>query len=107
MKANREFKSDVFSMLMENKAYVLEVYNALNGTDYQDDNLIEIVTLRKGISLTVRNDASFVIDFWYNLYEHQSTYCPNIPIRCCIYYSKNMTRSTGRRSRARSGRRND
>jgi hypothetical protein len=91
MKANREFKSDVFSMLMENRAYALDVYNALNGTEYQDENLIEIVTLRKGISLTVRNDASFVIDFWYNLYEHQSTYSPNVPVRCCIYYAKNMT----------------
>jgi hypothetical protein len=76
---------------MENKAYALDVYNALNGTEYQDENLIEIVTLRRGISLTVRNDASFVIDFWYNLYEHQSTYSPNVPIRCCIYFAKNMT----------------
>jgi hypothetical protein len=73
MKANREYKSDVFSMIMENKVYALDVYNALNGTDYKDENLIETVTLKNGISLTVRNDASFVIDFWYNLYEHQCT----------------------------------
>ena len=26
---SREYKSDVFSMLMENKSYALEVYNAL------------------------------------------------------------------------------
>jgi hypothetical protein len=90
MGENREYKSDVFGMLMEYKANALEVYNALNGTHYEDENLVEIVTLQKGISLTIRNDASFVVDFWYNLYEHQSTYSPNVPIRCCIYYVKNM-----------------
>ena len=36
MNENREYKSDVFSMLMEDKRYALEVYNALNGSDYTD-----------------------------------------------------------------------
>ena len=36
MSENREYKSDVFSMLMEDKRYALEVYNALNGSDYSD-----------------------------------------------------------------------
>ena len=31
---NREFKSDVFSMLMEDKANALSVYNVLNGTNF-------------------------------------------------------------------------
>ena len=35
MNENREYKSDVFSMLMENKSYALEVYNALNHSDYR------------------------------------------------------------------------
>ena len=35
MNENREYKSDVFSMLMENKSYALEVYNALNHSDYK------------------------------------------------------------------------
>ena len=34
MKENWEYKSDVFSMLMEDKAKALEVYNALNGSDH-------------------------------------------------------------------------
>ncbi len=36
MPENRNYKSDVFSMLLENPVYALEVYNALNGTDYQN-----------------------------------------------------------------------
>ena len=44
---NREVKSDVFSMLMEEKENALEVYNALNGSDYKDAGLIEAKTLEK------------------------------------------------------------
>lgn len=88
MKENREVKSDVFSMLMENKKYALEVYNALNGSDYQDENLVEFKTLEKGISLTIRNDAAFIIDMNLNIYEHQSTYNPNMPLRGIIYLAE-------------------
>ncbi|MGN0421026.1 MAG: hypothetical protein ACI4E4_11365 [Acetatifactor sp.] len=38
---SREYKSDVFSMLMENKTYALEVYNSLNDTDYTDPEAVE------------------------------------------------------------------
>ncbi|MBR6452362.1 MAG: hypothetical protein IKS87_06620 [Lachnospiraceae bacterium] len=85
---NKEFKSNVFSMLMEDRTNALQVYNALNQTEYEDPELIEIVTLEKGISLSVRNDASFLIDMNLNIYEHQSTYNPNMPLRSLIYFSK-------------------
>ena len=88
MKENREVKSDVFSMLMENKKYALEVYNALNGSDYEDEKLVEFKTLEKGISLTIRNDAAFIIDMNLNIYEHQSTYNPNMPLRSLIYIAE-------------------
>lgn len=87
---NREYKSDVFSMLMMQPEYALDVYNALNETKYDDPGLIEILQLEKGISLTVRNDASFIIDFHLNLYEHQSTYNPNIPLRSLIYLAHHL-----------------
>jgi hypothetical protein len=54
MAGNREYKSDVFSMLMEDKRNALQVYNALNNSDYDDPEQIEILTLKKGVSLTVR-----------------------------------------------------
>ena len=52
MKENREYKSDVFSMLMEDKANALEVYNALNESDYTDPEEVELVHLEKGVSLS-------------------------------------------------------
>lgn len=59
--ANKEYKSDVFSMLLQDKNRALEVYNAINGTDYDDPEQVEMTTLDdKSFSLTVRNDASFL-----------------------------------------------
>ena len=35
MTGNREYKSDVFSMLLENPENALSLYNAMNDSDYQ------------------------------------------------------------------------
>ena len=86
MKENRGYKSDVFSMLMEDKANALEVYNALNGSYYTDPEDVELVRLEKGVSLSIRNDASYIIDMNFSFYEHQSTYNPNMPLRSMIYF---------------------
>ena len=85
MAGNREFKSDVFGMLMEEPKYALEVYNALNHSDYRDPELIEVCNLERGISLSVRNDAAFILDMNLSVYEHESTICPNMPLRALIY----------------------
>lgn len=86
--ANKEYKSDVFSMLLQDKKRAMELYNAINGTDYDDPELVEMTTLDdKSFSLTVRNDASFILDANLSLYEHQSTYCPNMPLRDLLYFA--------------------
>jgi hypothetical protein len=90
MSGNREHKSDVFSMLLEDPKNALEIYNALNGTNYKDPSVVQIVLLNKGISLSVRNDAEFVIDFELNIYEHQSTYNPNMPLRGLVYFVEKL-----------------
>ncbi|MDE6851590.1 MAG: hypothetical protein K2J67_03760 [Lachnospiraceae bacterium] len=87
MNQNREYKSDVFSMLMEVPDYALEVYNVLNGSHYTDPTQIQIMKLEKGVLLSIRNDASFLLDSYLNLYEHQSTYNPNMPLRFLIYFT--------------------
>ena len=86
--ANKEYKSDVFSILLQDKKSAMEIYNAINGTDYDDPELVEMTTLDdKSFSLTVRNDASFILDANLSLYEHQSTYCPNMPLRDLLYFA--------------------
>jgi hypothetical protein len=88
MAGNREYKSDVFSMLMEDRKNALQVYNAVNGSDYDNPELVEICTLDRGISLTISNDAAFVVDANLSIYEHQSTVCPNMPLRSLIYVTE-------------------
>lgn len=84
---NREYKSDVFSMLLEDKENALSVYNVLNGSSITDSSLVEMKTLDGGISLSVRNDAAFIVDASLSIYEHQSTVCPNMPVRSLIYFT--------------------
>lgn len=87
MKGNREYKSDVFSLLLENRKNALDLYNAINHSDYKDPEMVEICTLDRGVSLSIRNDAAFVLDMNLSVYEHQSTVCPNMPVRSLIYFS--------------------
>ena len=94
---NREYKSDVISMMLQIPEYALDVYNAMNDSVYTDPDMIQIMRLENGISLSVRNDASFFINNYLNLYEHQSTYSPNVPLRFLIYLTDLLKNTIGKR----------
>ena len=82
---NRTYKSTIFIRLMEDKRKLLEVYNAVSGNNYTDPDLLTINTLENAIYMSVKNDVSFLIDSRLYLYEHQSTYSPNLPLRLLLY----------------------
>ena len=48
MPKKTEYKSSVFSMLLEDPKNALEVYNALNGSDYRDPSVVEMNRLAVG-----------------------------------------------------------
>ncbi|MBO4701814.1 MAG: hypothetical protein J6X97_10210 [Lachnospiraceae bacterium] len=96
---NREYRSDLFSMLLNEKEYALDVYNAVNNSEYDNPDDIEIITLEHGVSLSIRNDASFVLDMSANYYEHQSTYNPNMPLRNLIYFVEDIRRKVEKEDR--------
>lgn len=79
-------------MIYRDKKDLLELYNAVNGTCYENPDDLEINTLENAIYLSMHNDVSFIIDSRLSLYEHQSTYSPNLPLRYLMYvtdlYSK-------------------
>ena len=85
---NRTFKSTLFIMLFEDKNNLLELYNAMAGKHYSDPELLKINTLKNAIYMSMRNDLSFLIDGRLSLYEHQSTYNPNLPLRFLFYISQ-------------------
>lgn len=86
-KPNRVYKSRLFEMVFSDKVELLKLYNAMNGTDYDNPDLLEINTLENAIYMAMRNDVSFIIDSRLTLYEHQSTYNPNLPLRYLFYVS--------------------
>ena len=74
-----------FTMLFSDKRELLGLYNAVSGKDYKDPGLLEVNTLENAIYMAIKNDLSFVIDSQLSLYEHQSTYSPNLPLRMLLY----------------------
>ena len=82
---NRTYKSTIFIMIFEDRKNLLELYNAISGKHYEDPELLQINTLENAIFMTMKNDVSFVIDARLSLYEHQSTYSPNLPLRFLLY----------------------
>lgn len=88
VKAVRNYKDTVFRMLFREKGNLLELYNALNGTSYGNADELEVATLDNAVYMNVKNDVSFIFRSYLMLYEHQSTYSPNLPLRDLIYVSK-------------------
>ena len=67
------------------KKELLQLYNAVSGRNYTDTELLTITTLENAIYMSMRNDISFIIAHRLSLYEHQSTYNPNMPLRFLLY----------------------
>ena len=85
VKAQREYKDTVFRLLFSDRKRALSLYNGINGTDYQDESLVEFNTLENAIYMNLHNDISFVIVNQIHLYEHQSTLPVNLPLRDLLY----------------------
>ena len=81
----RTYKSRMFEMIFSDKKELLELYNAINGTDYTNPDDLVVNTLENAIYMGMHNDVSFLIDKRLNLYEHQSTYSLNLPLRFLFY----------------------
>ena len=86
---NPKVKDRLFNFVFgsfENKIYLLSLYNAINDSDYDDPDELEITTLDDVVYINMKNDVSFLLDSCINLYEHQSTFNPNIPLRGLMYF---------------------
>ena len=96
--ANRKYKDTVFRMLFSDKENLLSLYNAISRTEYEDPEELEIVTLKSAVYMGMKNDLAFIIDMNLLLYEHQSTYNPNIPLRDLFYISAEYQKLVNRKS---------
>ena len=94
---NRIYKDRLYKLIFNDKSELLKLYNAINGTHYDDPAMLTITTLDNAIYMTMENDLSFIIDMRLALYEQQSTVNPNLPLRFLMYitdiysaYTKDM-----------------
>ena len=89
----REYKDRLFKAVFgkdteQSKRWRLDLYNALNGTAYTDPDALKLTTIENVIYITMKNDISFLIGSQMNLYEQQSTFNPNMPLRGLMYFAQ-------------------
>ncbi|MDO4304874.1 MAG: hypothetical protein Q4D94_13280 [Bacillota bacterium] len=88
-RVHRQVKDRLFRFLLEkDRGTLLQLYNALNETNYTDVSQLQVVTIESVVYMVMKNDLAFVITGVLNLYEHQSTYNPNMPVRFLIYLAQ-------------------
>jgi len=84
--ANRTYKDSVFSLFLGEPERLIEVYNAVEGTNYPADTPVQINTLEDVLWRDQINDLSFVLDGQMMiLIEHQSTINENMALRMLLY----------------------
>ena len=87
---NRKHKDRLFRFIFKEKSALLSLYNAINGSDYDNLDELEIYTMEDYVYMGMKNDVSFLIDWNINLFEHQSTYSLNMPLRGLLYIASNL-----------------
>ena len=87
VKVADDYKDRLFRMIFNDREKLLELYNAMNGSDYKDASELQVVTLENAIYLSMKNDVAYVLHDELFLYEQQSTKNANMPLRCLFYAS--------------------
>ena len=98
LSTNRNYKDTIFRMLFSDRKNLLSLYNAIRGSHHDDPEELEIVTLENAIYMGMKNDLAFIIDTNLFLYEHQSTYNPNMPLRDLFYISSEYQKLVDKKS---------
>lgn len=93
---NREYKDRLFKLIFQEKKDLLELYNAINDTDYDNPEEIEVNTMEDVVYMGMKNDISFLMKDVLNLYEHQSTFSPNLPLRGLFYFANLFRKIVGK-----------
>jgi len=88
MGVNKKYKDNLFRSIFSDKEKLLELYNAIEGTDYKNAQAIEITTLEDVLFMGMKNDISFIFDGRLVLIEHQSTLIGNMPLRMPMYLNR-------------------
>ena len=89
----RTYKDSVFVTIFHDKSKLIELYNALFDTNYDESVPIDIVTIKDVLFRTLKNDLAFVLGGRFVvLVEHQSSINENMPLRDLMYISTVLKR---------------
>ncbi len=107
-KENREHKSSVFADLFyydeSAKKNLLELHNALYGTQYSDPGVVDLIGLEDVLFRDFKNDVAFsVAGQSIVLSEQQSTVNANMPVRDLLYIAREYEKVIPARSRYKTG----
>lgn len=84
----REHKDRLFRFIFRDRKKLLQLYNALNESDYDDETELTVTTLENVLYLGYKNDVAFLLEQVLFLGEHQSSWNPNMPLRGLLYFSR-------------------
>ena len=87
---SEKYKDRLFRAIFddsEHREWLLSLYNAVNNSHYTNVEDLEVTTLDDVIYTKMKNDISFLLNSQMSLYEHQSSYSPNLPLRGFLYYA--------------------
>jgi hypothetical protein len=87
---NRKYKDHIFRAIFKEKEQFLTLYNAVNGTDYDNPDDLTVTTVEQYVFMGMKNDVSYLVDMSLALYEHQSTDAPNSPVRFLCYFTQQL-----------------
>ena len=94
----RNYKDTVFRMLFNSKKELLTLYNALNDTEYTNEDELEIVTLENAVYMTFKNDVSCLLDMNIQLFEQQASINPNMPLRFLMYITRQLEKLVAKKN---------
>ena len=84
----KRYSDNVFCLLYSDKKNLLDLYNALNNSSHTDTDNLSITTLKGGVYMKYKNDASFVFSYELYMFEQQSSLNFNMPLRFLHYGSE-------------------
>ena len=82
----RAIKDSLFTALFNNEEAARELYNAIYDAHCGPETPVVITTLDDVLYRGVKNDLSFTVgDVYMAMFEQQSSFSPNLPLRILLY----------------------
>ncbi len=84
------YRDRLFSFIFgsgDHKDQALSLYNAVSGTSCTDPNLITVTALAQVLYMGMQDDVALLIMDEPDLFEHPSSFHPNMPLHLMQYAS--------------------